>query len=285
MSGETTYESQPVWVVTGASKGIGRAVVEAAAASGALVFAGTRDVSLVDAWAAYSEHAARIVPLSLNVTADESVRKATEEVLRRAGRIDVLVNNAGYLLYGGVEELSDAEVRRSFDVNVFAVLSMTRAVLPTMREQGSGRVINLASISANLSSPAIGLYSATKAAVLQLSEALDQEAAPLGVRSIAICPGGVRTDFLDASSARRAEQRIEAYASVHDAEDQLAQGNHQQGGSPAKVAAAILEVARMGEPPSRLYLGTDAVGAIERISRSTIQSVDQHRALSVSIDA
>ena len=285
MNGRTIDSVQPVWLVTGASKGIGRSVAEVAAASGALVFAGTRDVSAVESWASGSADAARIVPLSLDVASEQSVGSAIADVVRRAGRIDVLVNNAGYLLYGGVEELSDAEVRRSFDINVFAVLAMTRAVLPVMRGQQSGRIINMASISANLSTPATGLYSATKAAVLQLSEALDQEASPLGVRVVAICPGGVRTDFLDDSSARRAEQRIEAYTSVHDAEDQLAQGNHRQGGVPAKVAEAILEVVRMTDPPSRLYLGSDAVGAIERISRSTLTSVDEFRSLSTSIDA
>lgn len=285
MSGGATDNVQPVWLVTGASKGIGRSVAEVAAASGALVFAGTRDVSAVETWASGSTHAARIVPLSLDVDSEQSVESAIAAVVRRAGRIDVLVNNAGYLLYGGVEELSDAEVRRSFGINVFAVLAMTRAVLPIMRGQSSGRIVNMASISANLSSPATGLYSATKAAVLQLSEALDQEVSPLGVRAVAICPGGVRTDFLDASSARRAEQRIEAYASVHDAEAQLARGNHRQGGVPAKVAEAILEVVQMTDPPSRLYLGSDAVGAIERISRSTLKSVDELRSLSTSIDA
>lgn len=287
MSGET-YErassarGQSVWLVTGASKGIGREVVEAALNHGDRVIAGSRHPEDLAQWALTNELQDRVLSVALDVTDESSVADAVDAGLERFGRVDVLVNNAGYLLHGGIEELSDAEVRTSFDVNVFGLLNVTRAVLAVMREQGSGHVINMASISANVTSPATGLYSATKAAVLMLTEALADEGRDTGVRATAICPGGVRTDFLDSSSARRAEKVIAAYRSVHQVEDSLARGNHRQGGNPAKVAEAIVAVADMEQPPRRLYLGQDAVAAIRRSQTAVLEEVTRHQELSES---
>lgn len=216
-----------MWLVTGASKGIGREVVEAALGHGGIVIAGSRHPEELTRWALEHELQDRVLSVALDVTDESSVAEAVHSGLERFGRIDVLVNNAGYLLYGGIEELSDAEVRTSFDVNVFGLLNVTRAVLAVMREQGSGHIIDMASISANVTSPSTGLYSATKAAVLMLTEALADEGRDIGVKATAICPGGVRTDFLDRSSARRAQKVIEAYRSVREA------GLSRQGKPPA----------------------------------------------------
>lgn len=273
----------PIWLVTGASKGIGREVVEAAARSGAHVIAGSRNPDSLTQWAQQQNLDSAITAVPLDISSEEAVHATVAEITQTWGRIDVLVNNAGYLLHGGVEELSDAEVRRSFDVNVFGLLNVTRQVLPVMRAQRGGRIINMASISATITSPATGLYSATKAAVLMFSEALNQEGRELGIHATAICPGGVRTDFLDSSSARRAATTIDDYASVHAVEEQLARGNHRQGGDPRKVAAAILEVAHMPEPPSRIYLGDDALHALDRHAQSILTNAEKYRSLSQSI--
>lgn len=277
--------SSAVWLVTGASKGIGKKVVEAALAAGDRVVAGSRDPRALDEWAREQGVHDRLLAVRLDVTSAESAASAVSAAVDRFGRVDVLVNNAGYLLHGGVEEFSDAELRRSFDVNVFGVLTMIRVVLPVMREQRSGRVIDLASISAEVTSPAVGLYSATKAAVLMFSEALAAEAEPLGVFVTAVCPGGVRTDFLDSSSAHRAERTIEAYRSVHETEDSLGRANHNQGGDPTLVARALVTLARMDAPPRRLYLGEDAVRSAIRAKHQQLESIDEHRALSESITA
>lgn len=283
MSGEASESKDPaVWLVTGASKGIGREVVEAALGHGGIVIAGSRHPEELTRWALEHELQDRVLSVALDVTDESSVAEAVHSGLERFGRIDVLVNNAGYLLYGGIEELSDAEVRTSFDVNVFGLLNVTRAVLAVMREQGSGHIIDMASISANVTSPSTGLYSATKAAVLMLTEALADEGRDIGVKATAICPGGVRTDFLDSSSARRAQKVIEAYRSVREAEDSLARGNHRQGGDPRKVAEAIVAVAGMGQPPRRLYLGQDALQAIRRNQSQVIEEVTRHQELSES---
>lgn len=278
-------ETSTVWLVTGASKGIGSHVVEAALAHGGLVIAGSRHPEQLARWAVEQGTQDRVLSVALDVTDESSVAAAVRVALEQFGRIDVLVNNAGYLLHGGIEELSDAEVRRSFDVNVFGLLNATRAVLAVMREQGAGRVINMASISANVTSPATGLYSATKAAVLMLTEALAEEGQDVGVSATAICPGGVNTDFLDSSSARRADAVIDAYRSVHQAEEGLSRGNHRQGGDPRKVAEAIVEVAGMDRPPRRLYLGEDALGAISKNQSDVIAEVHRHRELSKSTTA
>lgn len=283
MSGETNeFGAEAVWLVTGASKGIGREIVEVALGQGCRVIAGSRNPDELAQWAIDQNLHDRLLSVALDVTDETSVAEAVGSGLDHFGRIDVLVNNAGYLLYGGIEELSDAEVRASFGVNVFGLLNVTRAVLAVMREQRSGHVIDLASISANVPSPGTGLYSATKAAVLMLTEALADEGRDIGVRATAICPGGVRTDFLDSSSARRAEMTIEDYRSVHQVEDSLARGNHRQGGDPRKVAEAILSVAGMEEPPRRLYLGRDALAAIRRNQADVLDEVARYQGLGES---
>lgn len=271
-----------MWLVTGASKGIGREVVEAAARSGALVVAGSRNPDRLTQWAHDAGLEESVEAVALDISTEAAVRETVAGVADRHGRIDVLVNNAGYLFYGGIEELSDAEVRRSFDVNVFGLLTVTRQVLPLMRQQRGGRIINMASISASITSPGTGLYSATKAAVLLLSEALAEEGRELGIHTTAVCPGGVRTDFLDSSSAQRAAATITEYSSVHAVEEQLARGNHRQGGDPRKVAQAIVKLSALPNPPLRLYLGEDALHAIERHTRDLARSVDQYRALTLS---
>ena len=273
---------QRIWLVTGASKGIGRHIAEAAAADGHIVIAGSRHPEAVHAWNTRT-HGGEIVATRLDITSEESVTEVVNSVVERWGRVDVLVNNAGYLLYGGVEELSDQEALRSFDVNLFGLLTVIRRVLPVMRAQKAGRIINMASISANITAPGVGLYSATKAAVLLFSEALAAEATDLGIHTTAICPGGVRTDFLDASSAARAQNQISDYAGVHQVEDQLSQANHKQGGDPEKVAHAIVKVAAMDAPPARLYLGDDAIEGIRHNVRSILDDVDTYEALSRSI--
>ncbi|NMO02826.1 SDR family NAD(P)-dependent oxidoreductase [Gordonia sp. TBRC 11910] len=280
MIGQT---SEPVWLVTGASKGIGRDVVRAALSSGARVVAASRDPSSLVEWATAQGYAERVLAVAMDVVDEVSVAAGIEAAVDRFGAIDVVVNNAGYLLYGGVEELSADEVRRSFGVNVFGLLNVTRAVLPVMRGRRSGRVINMSSISADVTSPGTGLYSATKAAVQMLSEALDDEARDLGIRSIAVCPGGVRTDFLDASSAQRASTVIDDYTSVHRVERALSAGNHRQGGDPQRVAEVIVELATMDDPPSRIYLGRDALAAIERTEHRVLADVERYRELSESI--
>lgn len=223
----------------------------------------------------------RAVPMS--ITSTQQIADTVQGAADAFGRIDVLVNNAGYATLGAVEDFSPSEVRDNFNVNVFGLLEVTQHVLPHMRRQRSGRIINLASIAANVTGPATGLYSATKAAVLMLTEALAREVSPLGIHATAVCPGGVRTDFLDPTSRRHAEQRTADYVNVAEAIEEYGHLNHRQGGDPKLVAAAVMSLAQMDQPPRRLYLGGDALRAIDHEIRSVRGDIDRHRTLSLSI--
>ncbi|CAM3629670.1 SDR family oxidoreductase [Tsukamurella ocularis] len=269
----------PVWLVTGASKGIGLEVVKAALASGARVAATTRSPERLSA----ELRDPNLLALAVDLTDERDVRRAVAQVQTEFGHIDVLVNNAGYSLLGAVEEVSLEDVRANFDVNVFGVLTVTQAVLPGMRDRRSGRILNLASISASVTGPAQGIYSASKAAVLMLTEALDAEVAPLGLHAVAICPGGVRTDFLDASSSRRPAAAIDDYAAVAGTLGALDRLNHNQGGDPALLARALVTVSTMPDPPTRLYLGEDALHAILRATDAERADAERYADLSRSI--
>ncbi|MCW4354532.1 SDR family oxidoreductase [Hoyosella sp. YIM 151337] len=277
MSGE-----RRVWFVTGASKGIGLETVRAALEVGDRVVATSRRPG---DFAGKIQKTDDFLAVEMTIPESVSIRHAVDQALDRFGRIDVLVNNAGYSLLGSVEELSDEAVRRNFDVNVMGVLAVQRAVLPVMREQRKGHVINLASISASVTGPATGIYSATKAAVLMLTEALAAELAVFGVHATAVCPGGVRTDFLDPSSSQGAEEATRsAYPQVRRAMAGYGRLNHNQGGDPRLVAEAFVQLTRMPDPPSRLYLGTDALQALRFKVEDVIDQANSHIALSQSID-
>ncbi len=271
-----------VWFVTGASKGIGLETVRAALRAGDRVVATSRRPT---DFAATVGDAEGFLAVEMSIPDSASIQRAVDQALARFGRIDVLVNNAGYSLLGSVEELGDEEVRRNFDVNVMGVLAVQRAVLPVMREQRGGQVINLASISASVTGPATGIYSATKAAVLMISEALAAETADFGVRVTAVCPGGVRTDFLDPSSSRGAESGAEsAYPRVRQATAAYAGLNHRQGGDPRLVGEAFVQLSQLANPPSRLYLGSDALAAVTRKAQAVVDQARTHAKLSSSID-
>lgn len=269
-----------VWLVTGASKGLGLAVVKAALQHGHRVAATTRDVEKLTA--EVNAPADRFLAINVVLTDEASICQGVQTVVERFGQIDVLVNNAGYALLGALEELSDAEVRANFDINVFGVLNMLRGVLPVMRSQRRGHVINIASISGSVGGASTSVYSASKAAVILLSESLAGEVEDLGIRVTAICPGGFRTDFLDKSSSRQAAQPIPDYRMVHQVVAQYGQLNKNQGGDPSKAAEVMIQLAAMDAPPARLYLGSDALRGIQYKLQDVAKVVAQYQSLSQS---
>lgn len=250
-------DTNKVWFITGASRGFGLLIARQALARGDAVVATARNPRAVVA--ALGQHP-RLLALQLDVGDAAQAAAAAGQALQRFGRIDVLVNNAGYGLLGAVEEASPDEVRALFDTNVFGLHNVTRAVLPAMRKRRSGHVINISSVGGYAAYAGWGVYSATKFAVEALSEALQQELAPLGVKVTVVEPGFFRTDFLDASSLAATTTRIEDYADTVGAMRTFAAGvNHQQPGDPAKLATAMLTLADSAQPPVRLQLGTDTV--------------------------
>ncbi len=216
---------------------------------------------------------------------EESIKQVVSEVIAKFGRIDVLVNNAGYAILGAFEDMDMAEVRTNFDVNVFGLMSMTQAVLPQMRKQKSGRIINLSSISGSVTGPSQSIYSASKAAVTLMSEALAQEVAPYNIKVTALCPWGVRTDFLDESSLKKPATQGGDYKVVDQTLAGLARLNHNQNGDPALVAQAIMKVVDMPNPPARLYLGAGALMAVQSKIEEIVQVANENLELSQSIDS
>jgi NAD(P)-dependent dehydrogenase (short-subunit alcohol dehydrogenase family) len=266
-----------VWFVTGASRGIGAQIGIAAVQAGhPLAATARRKESL-----AHFPQSEDILPLSLDVTSEEQARAAVGETIERFGRIDVLVNNAGYGLLGAVEETSSKEAKAIYDTNVFGLLNVTRAVLPVMRKQQSGRIMNMSSLGGYQASPGWGIYGSTKFAVEGITEALYAELKPLGIHATVIEPGFFRTDFMDPSSLVRTEVQIDDYqSSVGKTRSFADEHNHQQPGDPAKLAKALLELAALPDPPVRLQLGSDAVKRVEQ--KNAFVRAESQRWLSLS---
>lgn len=272
-----------VWFITGASRGFGLEIAREALSRGDSVVAAARNPqSVVDALPGHDE---RLLTVALDVSDPEQIRTAVDAAVDRFGRIDVLVNNAGRGLLGAIEEVSDEEVRAVFDVNVFGLLAVTRAVLPQMRAQRSGLVINLSSVGGFVVWPGWGAYSATKFAVEAFSEAMTHELAPLGIRAIAVEPGPFRTDFLAASSLEIAKRQIDDYAGSGGTARQWAtENNNAQEGDPVKAAKIIVDLAGRAELPERIQLGTSAFNDVADKLVRTARDQEAWREISLSTD-
>ncbi|WP_373377173.1 oxidoreductase [Cupriavidus nantongensis] len=271
-----------VWFITGASRGFGLELTRAALARGDRVVATARNPQAVIGAVGGHEH---LLAVALDVTSEAQAVAAAEAAVARFGRIDVLVNNAGYGLLGAVEEASASEVEQQFATNVFGVLAVTRAVLPQMRRQRSGHIVNISSIGGYAAYPGWGVYGATKFAVEGLTEALSAELAPLGIHATVVEPGFFRTDFLDASSLVRVGTEIGEYAETVGAmRAHMASANHQQPGDPALLAAALLALADSSTPPVRLPLGSDTVARIADKHRKVEAELAAWHTLAVSTD-
>jgi NAD(P)-dependent dehydrogenase (short-subunit alcohol dehydrogenase family) len=271
-----------VWFITGASRGIGALIAEAALADGNAVVAAGRNVAAI---AERLGESPALLPVALDVTSEALAKAAVQAAIEKFGRIDVLVNNAGFGLLGAVEESADKDVRRMYDTNVFGLLNVTRAALPTMRANRSGHVINISSVGGYRAAAGFGVYSSTKFAVEGITEALHAELKPLGIYATVVEPGYFRTDFLDASSLVVAPDVIGDYDETSGAVRRRAvQINHNQPGDPAKLAAAMITLVDAPNPPLRLPLGTDTLAAIAAKNTYVTQEMEAWKALSASTD-
>jgi NAD(P)-dependent dehydrogenase (short-subunit alcohol dehydrogenase family) len=256
----TSSDFKRVWFITGAARGIGARIVEAALAQGDAVVATSRDAtSLQQRFGAQPG----LLALALDVTSEAQAAAAAEAALARFGRIDILVNNAGYGLLGAVEEASADEVRRLYDTNVFGLLNVTRAVLPSMRTRRRGHVINISSLGGYRSGAGFGVYCSTKFAVEGLTEALHAELQPLGIHATVVEPGYFRTEFLEGSSLVVSPRVLDDYApssgQVREAAKRISLN---QPGDPLRLAQAMLALVESATPPLRLPLGTDTLQTI-----------------------
>jgi NAD(P)-dependent dehydrogenase (short-subunit alcohol dehydrogenase family) len=271
-----------VWFITGASRGIGALIAEAALADGNAVVAAGRNAAAI---AERLGESPALLPVALDVTSEAQAKAAVQAAIEKFGRVDVLVNNAGFGLLGAVEESADKDVRRIYDTNVFGLLNVTRAVLPTMRANRSGHVINISSVGGYRAAAGFGVYSSTKFAVEGITEALHAELKPLGIHATVVEPGYFRTDFLDASSLVVAPDVIGDYEETSGAVRRRAeQMNHNQPGDPTKLAAAMITLVDAPNPPLRLPLGTDTLAAIATKNAYVAQEMEAWKALSASTD-
>jgi NAD(P)-dependent dehydrogenase (short-subunit alcohol dehydrogenase family) len=245
------------WFITGASTGFGRLLAEEVLKAGGKVIATARDRDKVADLEAKYPQTARALPL--DVTDAGQVDSAVTQAFAQFGRIDVLVNNAGYGVAGAIEEVSQAEFMPMFETNVFGLLGVTRAFLPHLRKQRSGHILNLSSIGGVVAGPGIGFYNATKFAVEGISEALAAELAPLGIRVTIIEPGPFRTDFLGRSGVL-AKTRIADYdGTAGNMRKYFAENDGKQKGDPVRAVQAMMQVVESPDPPLRLLLGASAL--------------------------
>ena len=262
--------TEKTWFITGASSGFGRAFVEHALAKGHKVVATARKTSaLADLAAAHPE---RILVLEVDITRPDQIQVALDAATARFGRIDVLVNNAGYGIVGAFEETSDDELRALMETNFFGAMNVTRAALPILRAQRAGAIVNISSLGGQLSFAGFSAYSATKFAMEGISEALAQEVAPFGVKVLIVEPGQFRTGL--AGPSMRHMPAIDAYDEVVGATRRFAhEMDGTQQGDPRKAAAAIETAIDAPNTPLRLQLGADAVDAVRAHSEALLKDL------------
>jgi short-subunit dehydrogenase len=248
MSGNQTQQTRPVAIVTGASAGIGKATAPALAAAGYRVFGTYRRPP--------ATRSPGIEYLACDVTNDESVKAAVGELLSKTGRIDLLVNNAGVGLFAGAEESSLEQAKSLFDVNLFGVIRMTKAVLPTMRQQGAGRIVNISSVMGLIPAPFWALYAATKHALEGYSESLDHEIRGSGVRVVLVEPAYTRTSF--EGNAYHGDQQLDVYQSARSNAEAAFRDAMTNGDAPELVASAVVKASTAVTPRRRYTAGWTA---------------------------
>ncbi|MFF5670636.1 SDR family oxidoreductase [Streptomyces hygroscopicus] len=272
-----------VWLITGASGGLGRALVVEVLGAGERVVAVSRDDEPLRPLAA--DHPGRLLASSVDITDADALRQALDGPIARFGRLDVVVNNAGYALAGPLEELDDAELRAQFEVNFFAAVNVLRAALPHLRAAKAGRVLQISSLAGQIGAPGMSAYTASKHALEGLSVSVAAELAPLGIRTTIVEPGASRTGFrANWASRLPTGGAIPDYLPVHEALARSAGAAGGQVGDPVRMAQALVALADMPNPPLRLPLGSDALAGIENTRSDQLAELRRYAPLSASTD-
>lgn len=273
---------QSVWLITGCSSGLGRAQAAVCVEQGFRVVATARDVATVADLARGVED--RVLATALDVTDHDQIALVVEQAKARFGRIDVLVNNAGYGYQSTAEEGDEAEIRAQFDTNTFGLFAMTRAVLPTMRAQRSGHIVNISSVGGLIGFPGSPYYAASKHAVEGFSDGLAAEVGPLGIKVICVEPGFFRTDW-SGRSLHRTATRIADYAAtagVRHANSDRVDGR--QEGDPRLAAGAVITATQMAETPRHLVLGRSGYEGVVADRKRRLAQIEALEQLALSVD-
>ncbi|MEU8215404.1 oxidoreductase [Micromonospora taraxaci] len=269
-----------VWLITGCTRGLGRALAEAVLADGDQLVATARNPSQLNALS--DRYGDQVRPIALDVTDPAAARDAVRTAVDGFGRLDVLVNNAGYADVAAIEDISEQDFRAQIDANFYGVVNLSRAALPTMREQGRGHIVQISSVGSRVASTGLGAYQAAKWAVSGFSGVLAREVAAFGIRITSVEPGGLRTDW--AGSSMSELPISEPYRPVIDpAVQRLRRGSGNQPGDPVRAAQAIIRITTVDDPPLRLLLGTDAVAAASAAAEALATSDARWRELSESV--
>jgi NAD(P)-dependent dehydrogenase (short-subunit alcohol dehydrogenase family) len=249
-------DNNKVWFITGASKGFGLSLVKQLLEAGQLVAATSRN--LQELTTAVDTTSNKFLPLQVDLTNESSVSLALQHTNEFFGRIDVVINNAGYGIGGAIEELNDAETRLAFDVNVFGTLNVIRAVMPYLRKQRSGHIINISSIAGITANTGWAIYAGSKYAVIGISEVLAADVKEFGINVTVVASGAFRTSFLTADSLSITDNKIDDYTEVRAIHNKYLKMDGKQAGDPEKAATAIINVVYEENPPLYLLLGGDA---------------------------
>jgi len=272
-----------VWYVTGASQGLGLTLVKKLLENGYRVAATSRNVQKLKTAVGIID-TDRFLPLVVDSNNVDSFGESIQQTIAAFGRIDVLVNNAGYGMTGTVEDVTEEDIRRIFDVNVLTPIHVIKSVLPLMRAQRSGYIINIGSVAGFVGGPGWSVYSATKAAIAAFSEVLALDVKEFGIKVTVAEPSGFRTGFLTKDSLAYTDSRIEGYEAVKNTQERYLAADGKQPGDPEKAAEIFMELATSEYPPLHLYLGLDAYNRASAKLAGMTEELEEWKSTTISAD-
>jgi short-subunit dehydrogenase len=272
-----------VWYVTGASQGLGLILVKKLLENGYRVAATSRDAHTLSQAVGLIDKD-RFLPLAVDLNNLDCIDESIQQTLATFGQIDVVVNNAGYGMAGTVEEISEQDIKNIFNVNVFATIDVVKSVLPVMRSQRSGYIINIGSVAGFVGAPGWSVYSATKAAIAAFSEVIALDVKEFGIKVTVAEPSGFRTGFLTKESLALISSKIEGYEAVKNMQDHYLSANGQQPGDPDLAAEIFIELAESPEPPMHLFLGNDAYIRASKKLTDMSAELEQWKSMTIGAD-
>ena len=272
-----------VWYITGSSQGLGLTLVKKLLENDYRVAATSRNAQALKKAVGVVDTGS-FLPLAVDLNNVDSIDDSIQQTLAAFGQIDVVVNNAGYGMSGTVEEITEQEIRNIFDVNVMATIDVIKSVLPVMRKQRSGYIINIGSVAGFAGAPGWAVYSATKAAVAAFTEVLALDVKEFGIKVSVVEPSGFRTGFLTKNSLSYTESRIDGYKAVKDTQRRYLAGDGKQPGDPEKASAIFIELAESEQPPLHLYLGEDAYNRASGKLAAMTSELQEWKATTISAD-
>ncbi|WP_347160359.1 SDR family oxidoreductase [Pontibacter chitinilyticus] len=276
-------ENSKTWYITGASKGLGLSLTKQLLQNGQKVAATSRNLKTLSEKIG-SKYASSFLPLEVDLTSKKSIQESVHATIDRFGKVDVVVNNAGYGTGGALEELTENEIQQSFDVNFFAVIKVIQQVLPFMRKEKSGHIINVSSIAGFAPGTGWSVYGAAKSAINGLSEGLAQELKPFGIHVSIVSPGWFRTSFAKEESIELNKKQISGYEHIRAAHEKFKAIDGHQIGNPDKVADVLLELISESNPPLNLFLGSDAYERAFSKVEDLVDTMKKRKELSFSTD-